>query len=341
MRREHFTRVFIGFLLSVILSLTGSPSSMAYEKEIKNLSAFMGGQITSAGKKTIAVVDFTDLQGNVTELGRFLAEEFSVALAGAGKGFEIVDRTHLKSIIAEHKLSSTGIIDPQTARKLGKIAGVQALIAGTITPFGDSIRLSVKILDTETAKVISATTGNIAKTKAIEELLASGIETGTQPAAVPFKPKFAKKAFTGPRLIITDDSWKTFESELPNWKAVEFDDSYWSKPVISMQRPGLPGMADTKAKWIWFPDRGENIPRFFRKVFYLKGKKFIGKARISADDKAVVFINGQKVCDAEYPKSAYCDVSSYLLPGKNILAIQAIDTGQEEGLMVELKIFPQ
>ena len=75
MRREHFTRVFIGFLLSVILSLTGSPSSMAYEKEIKNLSAFMGGQITSAGKKTIAVVDFTDLQGNVTELGRFLAEE--------------------------------------------------------------------------------------------------------------------------------------------------------------------------------------------------------------------------------------------------------------------------
>lgn len=179
MRREHFTRVFIGFLLSVILSLTGSPSSMAYEKEIKNLSASMADQIAQAGKKTIAVVDFTDLQGNVTELGRFLAEEFSVALAGAGKGFEIVDRTHLKSILKEHKLSSTGIIDPQTARKLGKIAGVGALITGTITPFGDSIRLSVKVLDTETAKVISATTGNIAKTKAIEELLARGIEMAT------------------------------------------------------------------------------------------------------------------------------------------------------------------
>jgi hypothetical protein len=97
----------------------------------------------------------------------------------------VVDRTHLKSIIEEHKLSSTGLIDPQTARKLGKIAGVDALITGTITPFGDSIRLAVKVLDTETAKMISASSGNIARTKAIEELLARGIEVGTKATGSP------------------------------------------------------------------------------------------------------------------------------------------------------------
>jgi len=69
----------------------------------------MAGKIADAGKKTIAVADFTDLQGNVTELGRFLAEEFSVALAGAGTRFEVVDRIHLKSIIMEHKLSASRI----------------------------------------------------------------------------------------------------------------------------------------------------------------------------------------------------------------------------------------
>ncbi|MFH0872709.1 MAG: FlgO family outer membrane protein, partial [bacterium] len=138
----------------------------------------MAEKIVKANKKTIAVVDFTDLQGNVTELGRFLAEEFSVAMAGAGEGFEVVDRTHLKSLLQEHKLAMTGLIDPSTARKLGEIAGVQALITGTITPFGDSVRLSVKVLDTGTAKVIVGTAGEIPKTKAIEELLARGIETG-------------------------------------------------------------------------------------------------------------------------------------------------------------------
>jgi len=194
---KKFRRLFIICVLSTIFFFSGFQYSIAYENEIKDLSSVMTVNIANAGKKTVAVVDFTDLQGNVTELGRFLAEEFSVALAGSGKGFEVVDRTHLKSIITEHKLSATGLIDPQTARKLGEIAGVEALITGTITPFGDSIRLSVKVLDTETAKMISASSGNIARTKAIEELLARGIDVSTatreRPIAMRSAPPSAGK----------------------------------------------------------------------------------------------------------------------------------------------------
>ncbi|MDO9566450.1 MAG: FlgO family outer membrane protein [Candidatus Desulfaltia sp.] len=188
---KKFRRFIIVCVLSTIFFFSGFQYSIAYENEIKDLSSVMTVNIANAGKKTVAVVDFTDLQGNVTELGRFLAEEFSVALAGSGKGFEVVDRTHLKSIITEHKLSATGLIDPQTARKLGKIAGVEALITGTITPFGDSIRLSVKVLDTETAKMISASSGNIARTKAIEELLARGIEVATASGGRPIAMRSA------------------------------------------------------------------------------------------------------------------------------------------------------
>lgn len=150
-------RKFFRFsLILLTFSITLPADGLPYEREIKSLSSVMSENIIKAGKKTVAVVDFVDLQGNVTELGRFLAEEFSVALAGGGKGFEVVDRTHLKSILSEHKLSTTGLIDPQTARKLGQITGVGALLTGTVTPFGDSVRLSVKILDTSTAKVIGA-----------------------------------------------------------------------------------------------------------------------------------------------------------------------------------------
>lgn len=175
MRRFYFTV----FAILTIVALSSS-SSFAYEKELKSISTNMSEKIARAGKKTVAVVDFTDLQGNVTELGRFIAEEFSVALADADKGFEIVDRTHLQTLLKEHKLSTTGIIDPSTAKKLGEIAGVDALVTGTITPFGDSVRISIKILDTSTARVIGASSGEIAKTKAIEELLARGImESGS------------------------------------------------------------------------------------------------------------------------------------------------------------------
>lgn len=175
MRKNVIKSLVLVCILSAIFSLSGFNYALAYEKEIKNLSTTMAEDIAKAGKKTIAVVDFTDLQGNVTELGRFIAEEFSVVLAGSGKGFEVVDRIHLMTILQEHKLAMTGIIDPSTARKLGKIAGVEALVTGTITPFGESVRLSVKILETETAKIIGASSGDIPKTKAIEELLERGI----------------------------------------------------------------------------------------------------------------------------------------------------------------------
>ena len=198
MMQKKSRRLIIVCVLSIIFFFSGFQYSIAYENEIENLSTVMTVNIANAGKKIVAVVDFTDLQGNVTELGRFLAEEFSIAIAGADKGFMVVDRTHLKSIIEEHKLSSTGLIDPQTARKLGKIAGVDALITGTITPFGDSIRLAVKVLDTETAKMISASSGNIAKTQAIEELLARGIEvptaSGGRPVSMPPTSTSAGKA---------------------------------------------------------------------------------------------------------------------------------------------------
>ena len=162
-------------VLAVIFLLSTPYISIAYEKEINNLSASMAKKIADSGKKTIAVVDFTNLQGNVSELGRFIAEEFSTALVDTGKGFEIVDRIHLKSILKEHKLSMSGLIDPATARKLGKIAGVDAILTGTITPFGDEVRLSVKVLATDTAKIICASRGNIPKTKAIGDLINRGI----------------------------------------------------------------------------------------------------------------------------------------------------------------------
>lgn len=173
MRLPNASFFGVAFLLAVVI-----PGALhAYEQEIDRLSAQMSQDILAAGKHTIAVVDYTDLQGNVTELGRFLAEEFSVALAGAGKDFEVVDRTHLRVLLQENKLSSKGLLDPSTVKKLGQIAGVEAIITGTLTPFGDTVRIAVKILDARTAKIVGSVRGSIAKTEAIIELLEAGIST--------------------------------------------------------------------------------------------------------------------------------------------------------------------
>jgi TolB-like protein len=160
------------------LLLISARTVLAYEKEIKALSATMVEKIAKAGKRSIVVADFTDLQGSTTELGRFLAEELSYDLAEGGREFEIVDRNHLKNILTEHKFSMSGLVDPTTVKELGRLAGVDAIVTGTVTPFGDNVRVYARVTATDTAKVIVIAKGDITKTKAIEELLAKGIDTG-------------------------------------------------------------------------------------------------------------------------------------------------------------------
>ena len=73
-------RCLISLLLTLSLIVFFSINSFAYEKELSSLSESLAGNIAKNSKKTVAVVDFTDLQGNVTELGRFIAEELSVEI---------------------------------------------------------------------------------------------------------------------------------------------------------------------------------------------------------------------------------------------------------------------
>jgi TolB-like protein len=154
-----------------------SQPAAGYQNEIDQTARAIVEKVQTSNTITIAVVDFTDLKGNVTELGRFLAEELSSALAETG-GLRVIDRIHLRSLLQEHKLAASGVIDPATARRLGQIAGVQALVTGTITEFGDSVRLTAKVLDTATAQIHAAVRSDIPKTNAIKELLGRGVDTG-------------------------------------------------------------------------------------------------------------------------------------------------------------------
>lgn len=153
------------------------------------LAAEISQHIAASGRKSVGVIDFTDLDGNRTELGRYLAEEFSDALFGEAKGFEVIDRTHLKVILQEHKLATTGLIDPATAKMLGQFAGVDTLVTGTITPFEERVHLSLKVLDTETAKILAADTIDIPRTKTISDLLGPEPGAPSSSAGEPSTPK--------------------------------------------------------------------------------------------------------------------------------------------------------
>ena len=122
--------------------------------ELSNLTERLAGKIQAKDMKKVAVIDFTDLQGGSSELGKYIAEQMTVDFVMTNRVFTVLDRANLKRILAEHKLTATGLIDPDNAKKLGMFAGVDALILGTIIPKGQSISLTAKVITTETAEIV-------------------------------------------------------------------------------------------------------------------------------------------------------------------------------------------
>lgn len=164
------------WMVSTALALALAPPAIAYEQQVQQLSHDLAAQLGARGAKKVAVVDFTDLRGDVNELGRFLAEELSVALDQAAEGFQVIDRTRLQVVFAEHRLGASGLIAPEDAKRLGQLVGADVLVSATMTPFGESVRLSVKALETETAALVASSRGDVPRTGAVEELLGRVVE---------------------------------------------------------------------------------------------------------------------------------------------------------------------
>jgi TolB-like protein len=154
------------------------------DQRVSELSQQIASKMSAKQKTTIAVVEFTDLQGNVTDLGRFLAEELITRLGDLEK-FKVIERQLLAKIIAEQKLSLTGVVDPASAKQLGKILGVDAIVSGSVTNLAQSVRVNARLISTETGEVFATAAADIFKDESVTGLLSgiSGAPAAGQPMA--------------------------------------------------------------------------------------------------------------------------------------------------------------
>jgi TolB-like protein len=163
-------------LFLLIYLLPGSTvihAQTGLEQRVSDLGQKISTGLTENQKRTIAVVEFSDLRGNVTDFGRFIAEELITRLYETRK-FKVIERQLLNRVITEQKLSLTGVVDPTSAQKLGKLLGVDAIASGTITDLGTSLRVNARLIDTSTAEIFAVASIEITKDAAVRELMGSG-----------------------------------------------------------------------------------------------------------------------------------------------------------------------
>jgi len=168
-------------LLTIMLCIGASSHAFAQvqdiDKELSDLAERLAGPIKDHDKTKVAVIDFTNLDGtSAGELGKYIAEQLTVDFVMTNRAFSVLDRANLRNILAEHKLTSQGLVDPDNAKKLGQFAGVDALILGTVIPKGThSVSLTARIITTDTAEVIGAARAEFKADDTVQDLMSKPV----------------------------------------------------------------------------------------------------------------------------------------------------------------------
>ncbi|GHU11687.1 hypothetical protein FACS1894151_11370 [Spirochaetia bacterium] len=153
----HILTIFYGLFQKV----TASGDVVMYSTDSGRNRAFqqtVEGALERAAEQTlknvpqrskIAIVYITVQDASTTD---FIAGELEYIWVNSG--YTIIDRSQLDRIKREQNFQMSGEVDDDTAVSIGKIAGANVIVIGTVDGEGNLRRLRLRALDTQTAQVV-------------------------------------------------------------------------------------------------------------------------------------------------------------------------------------------
>jgi TolB-like protein len=125
------------------------------------------------GRLTLAVLPFqgkTEAQGFVeAATDRMLMQ--LVAL----RRFKVIERAKLEEVLQEQRLQVSGVVDDRTAVDVGRVAGADAIVVGSVSIVGRTTTVGARVIDTQTSEVLVArsTRGERTDLEDVEKLVES------------------------------------------------------------------------------------------------------------------------------------------------------------------------
>jgi len=125
---------------------------------------------------TIAVMPFANLTGHKEYdwLSIGISEVLTTKL-GSLPYFRLVERIKLSEALKEIELGQTGLVDEDTAPKVGKMIGADELVIGSFQIVGENIRIDARFLDVESGRVhvFSGAYGELDKVFEVQDRIAA------------------------------------------------------------------------------------------------------------------------------------------------------------------------
>jgi hypothetical protein len=169
-------------LISLIVTSFTTFGQSTLEEEIQNVCQSFSSKLQGSAIKKIAVSEFLDISCGSLKIGKYISDEVGVAMAMASGSYEVVERARLSVLLKEQRFSNDVLMNDSTRIRLGNIYGVQALLLGTITLFDNDMRLTMRMINTETGALVHAQAVNINYNDRIRSLLSKANTKAAEPA---------------------------------------------------------------------------------------------------------------------------------------------------------------
>jgi TolB-like protein len=108
-------------------------------------------------KIKIGIIEFQSLNEEAKKdiLGKVFSEVLTTAFVNSD-AFKIIEREHIEKVVKELQLTQSGIVDPSSAKQIGKMVGADAILTGSVIKFGNDMRVDARIIEVESGIILTA-----------------------------------------------------------------------------------------------------------------------------------------------------------------------------------------
>lgn len=106
------------------------------------------------GRLTLAVLPFQE-KGESRNFSEAATDRMVTQLVELRR-FKVIERAKLNEVLEEQRLQVSGIVDERTAVDVGRVAGADAIVSGTVSMTGSTATVSARVIDTQSSEVLVA-----------------------------------------------------------------------------------------------------------------------------------------------------------------------------------------
>ncbi|MBN1899631.1 MAG: HEAT repeat domain-containing protein [Spirochaetes bacterium] len=163
--------IFLSFCMACATTPRGSESQQNISVIIEGLKDKLIGVTPQGRPMRLAVLAFVSTrQDEKSEFGIYFAETLISALKEEEQKFKLFERNRLDVILKENAMTLSGMIDEKTAKRIGELAPIDAILSGTFTKLKNYIDVNGRLIDVVTGEILLTYSASIELTDDLKVL---------------------------------------------------------------------------------------------------------------------------------------------------------------------------